>query len=137
MTRLSIIVAAAWLSTGFAGAQPLKVDRSIAKEPVYQTKAPKYALLVFGPEGKDRVWLVLDGDTLYVDRKGNGDLTEPGKKVAAEKRAGRDPKEDGCAFKVGELTVGGRTHKGLRMSVIPLKRYVDGSLGKRPDVKAA
>ncbi len=52
-----------------------KVDRTIAREPVYQSK-PRYCLLVFGPEAKTRVWLVVDGDVLYVDRNGNGDLTE-------------------------------------------------------------
>jgi hypothetical protein len=30
---------------------------------------------VFGPEARSRVWLVLDGDVLYVDRNGDGDLT--------------------------------------------------------------
>jgi len=38
-----------------------KIERTIAKEPVYQTKSPRYCLLVFGPEAKTRVWLVLDG----------------------------------------------------------------------------
>jgi hypothetical protein len=52
-----------------------KIDRTIAKQPVYQTKTPKYCLLVFGPEAKLRVWLVLDGNVLYVDRDANGDLT--------------------------------------------------------------
>jgi hypothetical protein len=56
-----------------------KVPRSIGKEPIYRTKEPRYCLLVFGPEAKYRVWLVLDGDTLYVDRNGDGNLTEPGK----------------------------------------------------------
>jgi hypothetical protein len=53
---------------------------TIAKEPKYQSK-PKYCLLVFGPEAKTRVWLVLDGDVLYVDRNGNGDLTEEGERI--------------------------------------------------------
>src|SRR5947208_1440560 len=57
-----------------------KIERTIAKEPVYQSKSPKYCLLVFGPEAKTRVWLVLDadafGDILFVGRNGNGDLTE-------------------------------------------------------------
>jgi hypothetical protein len=55
-----------------------KIDRTIAKEPPYTTKSPWYCLLLFGPEAKAKVWLVLDGDNLYVDRNGNGDLTEPG-----------------------------------------------------------
>jgi RNA polymerase sigma factor (sigma-70 family) len=60
-----------------------KIDRSIKKEPVYKSKNPKYCLLVFGPEAKTRVWLVHDGDTLYVDRNGNGDLTEEGERIEA------------------------------------------------------
>src|SRR5262245_50021257 len=61
----------------------VKIDRSIIKEPAYQSKSPKYCLLVFGPEAKTRVWLVIDPDArlLYVDRNGNGDLTEKGERV--------------------------------------------------------
>jgi hypothetical protein len=42
---------------------------------------PKYCLLVFGPQAKARVWLVLDGRDLYLDRNGNADLTEPGERI--------------------------------------------------------
>jgi len=55
-----------------------KIDLAIAKEPSYTTKSPWFCLLLFGLEAKEKVWLVLDGDKLYVDRNGNGDLTEPG-----------------------------------------------------------
>jgi hypothetical protein len=58
-----------------------KIDRRIVKEPRYEGK-PGYCLLVFGAEAKARVWLVKDGDTLYLDRNGNGDLTEDGKRLA-------------------------------------------------------
>jgi hypothetical protein len=58
-----------------------KIDRTIRKEPAYQSGSPKYCLLVFGAEAKSRVWLVLDGKDLYVDRNGNGDLTEPDERV--------------------------------------------------------
>jgi hypothetical protein len=61
------------------GADLTKIDRKIAKEPAYQNK-PKYCLIVFGPEAKFRVWLVRDGDVLYVDKNGNGDLTEDGER---------------------------------------------------------
>jgi hypothetical protein len=64
------------------GRRPGTGERKVAKEPVYKSN-PKYCLLVFGPEAKTRVWLVQDGDTLYVDRNGNGDLTEAGEKVQA------------------------------------------------------
>ena len=66
------------------GADLTKIDRTIAKEPAYKSK-PKYCLLVFGPEAKTRVWLVLDDDALYVDRNGNGDLTEDGERMEARK----------------------------------------------------
>jgi hypothetical protein len=56
-----------------------KVDRTIKKEPAYKGK-PKYCLLVFGPEAQTKVWVVLDGTTLYVDRNGDGDLTEAGER---------------------------------------------------------
>jgi hypothetical protein len=137
MKRLVLAVLAGWLWTGCAHAGPPKIDRSLVKEPAYRTKAPRYGLLVFGPQGKDRVWLVHDGDTLYVDRNGNGDLTDPGEKVAAEKKPGRDPEEDGYSFEVGELTVCGRTHKRLTVAFVPLHRYAGTSFGKRADVKAA
>jgi hypothetical protein len=52
-----------------------KVDRMIRKEPIYKTGAPQYALLLFGPTAR-RVWLVIDGDTAYIDRNSNGDLTD-------------------------------------------------------------
>ena len=60
-----------------------EIERKISKEPAYQTKQVKYALLVFGPEAKTRIWLAVDGESVYVDRNGNGDLTEEGEKVAA------------------------------------------------------
>jgi hypothetical protein len=59
-----------------------KIDRTLTKEPAYQGK-PGYCLLAFGPEAKTRAWLVKDGGTLYLDRNGNGDLTEQGKKLNA------------------------------------------------------
>ena len=118
-------------------ADPTDVDRSIRKEPAYRAGGPKYGLLTFGPEAKERVWLVLDGDALYVDRNGNGDLTEPRKKVAARQVPGRDPKTDGYVFDCGELQVGGQTHAGLVVSFRPLKRYADGDMGELPEVRAA
>jgi hypothetical protein len=99
-----------------------KVERSIVKEPAYRSKTPTYGLLAFGPKAGHRVWLVLDGDKLYVDRNGNGDLTEPGEKVAADKT--RDPAEYGYSFEVGDLSVGGKVHKGLSVHVLPLSLHV-------------
>jgi hypothetical protein len=60
-------------------AGPAKADRTIRKEPAYRSR-PQYFLLAFGPEAKKRVWVVLDGEDFYVDRNGNGDLTEAGER---------------------------------------------------------
>ncbi|HLJ93928.1 MAG TPA: sigma-70 family RNA polymerase sigma factor [Gemmataceae bacterium] len=87
-----------------------QIDRKIAKEPDYKSK-PKYCLLVFGPEAKTRVWLVQDGDTLYVDRNGNGDLTEAGEKVTAEKGDGTDEGE--YVFLLGDIRNGPLVHKAF------------------------
>jgi hypothetical protein len=67
-----------------AAADLAKIDRTIAKEPKYASQ-PCYALLVFGPDAARKVWLVLDGEVLYVDRNGNGDLTEPGERLELAK----------------------------------------------------
>src|SRR5262245_3812764 len=80
------------------GADLAKIERTVAKEPNYQGK-PKYCLLVFGPEANFRVWLVLDGAVLYMDRNGNGDLTEPDKRVTAYYNGNA-----GLGFKPGQLT---------------------------------
>jgi hypothetical protein len=66
--------------SGPARAADLKqVSRQIDREPDYRGEAT-YGLLVFGEEAKFRVWVVRDGDDIYVDANGNGDLTEPGEK---------------------------------------------------------
>jgi hypothetical protein len=131
-------VLGAWLAAGPLTAADLgKVDRRIVKEPAYKTKTPKYGLLVFGPEAADRVWLVLDGDTLYVDRNGNGDLTEPGEKVAARADKGYDSAEFGYAFEVGELHVGGKIHKELGVRFPPLADYARRGLANFAPLKAA
>jgi hypothetical protein len=61
-----------------------KIDRFLRKEPTYESKEPQYCLLVFGPEAKTRVWVVLDGDILYLDRNANGDLTDSGERISAQ-----------------------------------------------------
>ena len=59
-----------------------KTDRSIGKEPAYAGK-PEYALLLLGAEARRRVWIVADGETIYVDRNGDGDLTAANERFAS------------------------------------------------------
>jgi hypothetical protein len=121
---LALVTVIGWC--GITAAADLSlIDRTIRKEPAYQSNTPKYCLLVFGQEVKDRVWLVLDGDTLYVDRNGNGDLTEPDEKVSANKQDNTEEELGRRRFEVGDLRVGGWTHKGLQLTRLPLKELAE------------
>jgi hypothetical protein len=114
---LSALALIALLPPGAHGADLRKIERKIAKEPTYRGQ-PKYCLLVFGPEAKTRVWLVQDAGTLYVDRNGNGDLTEEGKKVVGEKWEGAEAGE--YSFHAGDIRDGSLLHKALEVSVVKL-----------------
>jgi WD40 repeat protein len=89
-----------------------KIDRTILKLPPLRTEHPEYCLLVFGPDAHKRVWLVQDGDVLYVD--GNGDLTEPDERITADPEYG-NPEEGVFQFKAGNLPDGKLLHKDLRV----------------------
>src|SRR5262249_43767306 len=52
---------------------------------------------------------------MYVDRNGNGDLTEPGEKVTADKGDGIDEGEH--TFKLGDFPDGTRLHRALSVGV--------------------
>jgi hypothetical protein len=110
-----------WLNIA-VGADLTKIERTLVKEPAYRT-TPRYCLLVFGSEVKTKIWLVQDGDMLYVDRNGNGDLTEAGNKVAAEKPEAGD--DSGFTFKVGEVHDGPRLHKELTVTVADVTHIAD------------
>ena len=87
LAGLFVVPAALLLWSGAAGAADLsKVDRTIKKEPVYQSK-PKYCLLVFGPKADTRVWLVLD--LAYDPLKG-----KPGKTALRRRRCEKSGRED-------------------------------------------
>jgi RNA polymerase sigma factor (sigma-70 family) len=67
------------------------ISHKLFREPGYGGQRHWYCLLVFGPRAETKVWLVHDpgndwfdakDDMLYVDRNGNGDLTEPGEAIA-------------------------------------------------------
>jgi len=88
------------LLAGAAGPPPRPAPPR--KEPAYQSKAPRYALLTFG---RDRLWAVIDGDNLYVDRNGDGDLTD---KTERKKSVGSFI-DGGTIFEFGNLRrIGGK-----------------------------
>jgi hypothetical protein len=78
--RLLLLLAWTSLWPGIAAADAFSTDRTLRREPAYNVK-PQYCLLLLGPEGKTRIWLVAAGEAFYADTNGDGDLTEPGKRV--------------------------------------------------------
>jgi len=113
-----------------------KIDRTVKKEPAYQSRSPRYGLLVLGPKAETRLWLVFDSvpdplepgkarDYLYVDRNGNGDLTEPGERVAATVHklkvdvsfGSGSYEETLLEFDVGDVKGAGEVHKGVKVVV--------------------
>jgi hypothetical protein len=140
MTRFAWAVGAAGLIATAATAGPdlAKIDRAIRNEPVYRTKSPRYCLLVFGPEAATRVWLVLDGDALYVDRDGDGDLTGDGERVAVPAFKPSDhPFHDGeREVELGSVRDGKLTHSKLTFSQIRYRKTLGKLDGGQKD-KAA
>ena len=78
-----------------------QVDRHITKEPAYKDK-PLYCLALIGPEAKTRIWLVLDGEKLYVDKNCDGDLTDDGPPIEL-----KDQKSDPASFEIVEVSPDG------------------------------
>jgi len=104
---LVLAMAAPALAVGPAEVDLARIDRSIVREPRYAS-APHYALIVVGPRAEHRCWLVMDGDeTLYFDRNGNGDLTDPEDRIGLDAEATKK-------IHMGEES----THSG--MNVFPL-----------------
>lgn len=114
MKRAHLILALLGMCLGSPTARPADlahIDRKITKEPQYQNKS-KYALAVLGPEAQFKVWFVIDGNVLYVDKNGNGDLTEEAERFV-------NPKERGepFQFKVGDIKVGDQVYRDLNVRI--------------------
>ena len=123
--RTALALALAMLIGPPAGAADLAAARRPpAREPAYKN-APRYCLLVFGPQAQFRVWLVQDGDALYVDRNGDGDLTAPGKRVAPKQE-----QKNFRTFEAGDLADGKLTHTGLVVSQLKATADFAGNAGE-------
>lgn len=118
LTALSFVLLGFSISAAEESGPDLsKIDRTIQKEPAYQGK-PGYLLLVFGPKAEHKAWLVLDGNTLYVDRYGTGDLTHPECRVE-----GKDSfRSFETLFEAGDLRLGSQHLAKLTLYTIPAKQ---------------
>jgi hypothetical protein len=120
---------------------PAAIPRVIVKEPVYDGK-PRYALLVFGKEAKTRIWIVRDDKWLYVDRNGNGDLTEPGEKLPVGNVVDQIVEQDGTIHKNlylytmndGKFRMRlGNNNRNARTQFVGWGRMETPTFGNRPD----
>lgn len=89
------------------------LQRTLGKEPKYQSDSPRYALLVFGKKMTKRVWLVIDGDFLHADLNGNGDLTEEGEKIAKVDLTNRIAPDGMVQFEISEIHDGSLVHRSF------------------------
>lgn len=93
-TRIPIAALSCLLLVSMSARAAEEIDRSIRKEPKYQTDHQRYCLLTFAVADGDRgkkvaqmpVWSVLDGNHLYLDLNANRDLTEAGEHFAPRKK---------------------------------------------------
>jgi hypothetical protein len=106
-----------------------RLRRPPAREPAYRGQ-PRYCLLVFGPEAQTRVWLVQDGDVLYVDRNANGDLTEQTERVTLPQGS-----KGYRVFEAGDIRHGGLTHKELSVGQFQVSPEIAGSPGEFKRIK--
>ncbi len=92
------------------------IKRAVSVEPTYESNSPKYCLLAFGTNAETRVWVVVDGSTVYIDRNGNGDLTDKSEQVRSQ--------TDGT-FHLGQITEidGKTTHTDLTITVRKDSRF--------------
>jgi len=74
------------------------IPRKIAREPSYAAARQYYACLAFGPDAARHMWVVIDGESLYADLNGNGDLTEEGERFAGRRRAAKGLFREMVAF---------------------------------------
>lgn len=121
MRRRMLLALGLWFVASVASAADLtKIERKLVKEPAYQSKAPKYCLLVFGAETRTRIWLVLDDDFIHVDRNGDGDLTGAGERLPASKENTLVKAFD--TFEIGDVVETGTQVKHSELRVIRFGR---------------
>jgi hypothetical protein len=106
MRSLRVLVVAGLLFT--CSARAGEFVHTLKKEPRYQHQ-PYYCLLTLGSEQKKLIWLVFDGMVLYVDKNGNGDLTEAGERLDNMRKLMTPNGIEGGVFDLGFIREDERT----------------------------
>lgn len=103
-------------------------------EPDYDDNA-RYCLLIIGETEMRRVWLVLDGnDTLYVDRNGNRNLTEPDEKLSVAHKIETPEAPKTIAFHYFRIPEVGGVEMTLTVAV-PNSNYEPTSEAEKKDAR--
>ncbi len=113
---------------------PSDLRRHPLIEPTYATQSPEYALLAFGPESAHRVWIVRDGETLYVDKNANGDLTDEGEKLSPERAplpAKISQENTPLTFQVDKLDIAQYPTRDLQLRFYRPEAFVNAYYGPR------
>ena len=55
----------------------------LREEPVYASKAPRYAVVTMGAKESRWIWVVVDGTAVFVDRDGDGRIRSPEDRLEA------------------------------------------------------
>ncbi|MHC4940686.1 MAG: hypothetical protein ACYTHK_17230 [Planctomycetota bacterium] len=105
---MRFVVGLLLLVTAARGTELSEIDRSIRRLPKFKESKQFYALVALGAKANTRVWIVIDGDDLYFDRNGNGDLAEAGEKFAGKSRRGREKATRVVSWKPDRLTTSNR-----------------------------
>jgi hypothetical protein len=107
---------------------------------------PQYCLLLFGPEARLRVWVIVDGQTVSIDRDG-GDLPRKGERVGrlAGWQAIEIPDPDGVTryvlTDVGDYEEDDPSQRGLIVNVdvkgpVEYRQYCDVRMADQPQAAA-
>jgi len=96
-------------------ANPGKIDRTLDDEPIYQSRSPRYCLLVFGPKATTRIWLVLDGDVMHVHDSPDGKARKAWRQVRSAWRT----------FNIGDVHEESHIrHRNLRINLDNVEEMV-------------
>jgi hypothetical protein len=69
---------------------------ALLEEPAYGSKAPHYALVTMGSKDARHLWIVVDGETVYVDRNGDDRIRAADDSTEVDAHGARFADADGC-----------------------------------------
>jgi hypothetical protein len=89
------------------------LTRTLIKEPKYDSM-PKYAMILLGNSREVQLWMVEDGQRLFVDKNTNGDLTDDGPPLQPSNVRNLDAKRRDFGYELDTITsTDGSRHTGF------------------------